>query len=239
MRFTQRVSALLGMGGTERQDPEAQLAFERASLCRLMDQYDRGLAAHSRLAEQLMSRTRLLEQEEGDLRARTAVQVRVGSRVDAARTALQLQTARRELAASREQLGQASATHECLQQARALTVAAAAARIDIIRPRIGDVRARRVMAELNEIASIPGHSQTLEQLRAMAKEQHGKADLGDAKAREAERAALEDFLAQDGGLVVEIGRRPVALPGQVRSGHPRIDGPGIPFMPIDWDDRVK
>jgi hypothetical protein len=237
MLLTRRVAALLG--GTGRQVPEALVELERASLRRLMAQYDQGLSVHSRLAEQLMSRNRSLEQEEADLRARTAVQVRVGSRAEAARMALQLQTVRRELAASREQVGQAAATHESLQQVRALTVAAATARIEVIRSRIGDLRARRAMAELNEMASSDGRNQTLERLRAMANETHEKADLGDAKARDAERSALEDFLAQDGGIVVEIGRRPVVVPGPGRAGRPRIDGAGIPFMPIDWDARDR
>jgi len=213
-------------------DPEAMLTLERENLRQLMEQSSRGLASHAGLAERLMSRSRLLEQEELTQRLRVAVRLRVGSRAEAGRAALELQTVQRELASHREQLALAEDLHQSLTKARELAIAAAKARIESVRRTIGDRRAQQAMDGLDEIAAgttaaIDGNP-TLGRLREMVGERRhaeaGRAQAAHAlgfdgqpghKAEQAAlAAALEEFLAQDGGLVVEVGAPPIVAPGR-------------------------
>ena len=267
MALLRRISTLCrallhhAVAGIEWQNPEALLELERENLRRLMAQYNQGLASHAGLAERLMSRTRALEHEEVQLRARTAVQVRVGSREDAGRAALQLQTVRRELASSREQLAQAEATYDSLKKTRDIAIDSARAKIESVRRVIGDLRTHQATAALNEMAAglmatVDGSSGTLERLHEMVEEQRDRAagrarvardslGLDDPRAAESEQAAcaaaLDEYLAQDGGLVVEVPQHPGAASAQgptwstKPSARTRLPGDpaNIPFMPID------
>jgi hypothetical protein len=227
MRLIQRTAtawralfdAIAGIGSRH---TEAMLEVERENLRRLIDQSNRSLASHAGLTDRLMSRTRILEQEELTQRLRVAVRVMIGSRADAGRAAVELQSVQRQLAAIREQLGLAEHLHRSLTKSRELAIAAAKARIASVRRTIGDPNARRATEELDEIAGgqtaatdgIP----TLDRLRntdagrAQVEQAVGLDRQPGHKAEQAAlAAALEEFLAQDGGLVVRVPS--IAIPG--------------------------
>src|SRR5712691_3012534 len=82
----------LFIGGIERQNPEVLLEVEKENLRRQIANYNQGLAAHAGLCERLMTQVRKLEQEERDLRAKTAANLRAGNKEIAGQQALRLQT---------------------------------------------------------------------------------------------------------------------------------------------------
>src|SRR5436853_3773651 len=87
----------LFIGGMERQNPEALLAVEKENIRKQIANYNQGLAAHAGLCERLMTQVKRLEQEERELRAKTAANLRAGNRDLASQQALRLQTVQREL----------------------------------------------------------------------------------------------------------------------------------------------
>src|SRR5207248_5986769 len=180
---------------------------------------NQGLAAHAALCERLMTRTRELEAEEASLKEKTAVHLRAGNRDVAGQYALRLQATSKELADNREQLKKAEETYANLVRARDEAVRAAEAKIDALRLSIDDMKAKKALAELNEMAagmvtSVGGSGDTLDRLRAMVEEEKARAagkarvagaalPAGEADLKEAERKALADqaladFAAREG-----------------------------------------
>jgi len=262
MRLIRRVTTLCRallhyiVAGIEGQNPEALLELERENLRRLIGQYNQGLASHAGLAERLMSRTRMLQAEETELRARIVTQVRLSNRAEAGRKALRLQAAQRELADCREQLAQAEKTYESLKQAREIAVGAARAKIESVRRAIGELRTQRAIGEMNALAAglatgVAGGGETLERLRDMVEEQRisaaGRArvarealGLDELQARETEQAALaeqalSDFLACEAEFAAEAGQSPVSV-GALLAPGTTVRTPGDParlaFVPI-------
>ncbi|MEA2414061.1 MAG: hypothetical protein QOI58_718, partial [Thermoanaerobaculia bacterium] len=91
----------LFIGGIERQNPEALLEVEKQNIRKQIANYNQGLAAHAGLCERLMTQVKRLEQEERELRAKTAANLRAGNRELASQQALRLQTVQRELVENR------------------------------------------------------------------------------------------------------------------------------------------
>ena len=98
----------LFIGGIERQNPEALLAVEKENIRKQIANYNQGLAAHAGLCERLMTQVKRLEQEERELRAKTAANLRAGNRDLASQQALRLQTVQRELIENRTQVDRKS-----------------------------------------------------------------------------------------------------------------------------------
>jgi len=172
--------AALFVGGLERRNPEALLALEKENLRRQFGNYNQGLMAHAALCERLMTQVRKLEQDERELRAKTAANLRVGNRELAAQYALRLQTVTRELLENRVQLEQAETTYRELTKARDLSVKAAQEKLESLRHSIDDLKIKRATAELTEMASamitnIGGSGDTLSRLHAMIEEEREKA----------------------------------------------------------------
>jgi len=119
----------LFIGGIERQNPEALLAVEKENIRKQIANYNQGLAAHAGLCERLMTQVKRLEQEERELRAKTAANLRAGNRDLASQQALRLQTVQRELVENRTQLESAEATYKELLRARDVSVKAAQAKL--------------------------------------------------------------------------------------------------------------
>jgi phage shock protein A len=143
----------LFISGLEKQNPEALLEVETENLRKQIAQYNQGLASHAGLCERLMSQVKKLETEERDLRAKTAANLRAGNRTAAAQYALRLQTVSRELEENRKQLEQAETTYKDLLKARDVAVSNARAKIESLRSSISDLKMKRAMAELTEMAS--------------------------------------------------------------------------------------
>jgi phage shock protein A len=209
----------LFISGLEKQNPEALLEVETENLRKQIAQYNQGLASHAGLCERLMTQVKKLEMEERDLRAKTAAHLRAGNRNAAAQYALRLQTVSRELEENRKQLEQAETTYKDLLKARDVAVSSARAKIESLRSSISDLKMKRAMAELTEMASgmistIGGSGDTLDRLQTMVEEERTKAagrarvardsmDMTTVQLKEAEQnaladQALADFAAKEG-----------------------------------------
>jgi phage shock protein A len=215
----------LFISGLERQNPEALLEVETENLRKQIAQYNQGLASHAGLCERLMSQVKKLENEERDLRAKAAANLRAGNRNAAGQYALRLQTVQRELEENRKQLEQAETTYKDLLKARDVAVSSARAKIESLRSSISDMKMKQAMAELTEMASgmissIGGSGDTLDRLQTMVEEERTKAagrarvardsmDLSGVQLKEAEQnaladQALADFAAKE-GIALEPG----------------------------------
>ena len=221
----QRVSNLirgffsLFISGLERQNPEALLEVEQENLRKQIGQYNQGLATHAGLCERLISQVRQLENEQRDLRARTTANLRAGNRDAAAQLALRLQTIDRELDENRGQLEQAEKTYKDLVKARDVAINAARQKMESLKAGISDMKMKKAMAELTEMASgmvtsIGSSGETLDRLSTIVEEERTKAagrvrvardsmDMSGVVMKEAEQKALADqaladFAAKEG-----------------------------------------
>ncbi len=209
----------LFISGLERQNPEALLEVEQENLRKQIGQYNQGLASHAGLCEGLIAQVRRLENDERDLRAKASVNLRAGNRDIAAQYALRLQTVDRELAENRTQLEQAEKTYKDLLKARDVAISTARQKIESLRAGISDMKMKRAMAELTEMASgmitqIGGSGETLDRLSNIVEGERQKAagrarvardsmDMTGVVVKEAEQnalaeQALADFAAKEG-----------------------------------------
>jgi phage shock protein A len=209
----------LFVSGMERRNPEALLEMEKENLRKQIANYNEGLAAHAGLCERLMTQIRRLEQEERELRAKAAANLRAGNRETAGNYALRLQSAQRELTENRTQLQQAETTYKELIKARDVSVRAAQAKIEELKSSLDDLKIKKATAELTEMASgmitsIGGSGDTLDRLHKMVEEEREKAagrarvardtlNTADISVKEEEQKALAeqalaDFAAKEG-----------------------------------------
>jgi len=209
----------LFVSGLERQNPEALLEVEKENLRKQIAQYNQGLASHAGLCERLMTQIRQLEAEQRDLRARTTANLKAGNKQLAGQTALRLQTVERELDENRRQLEQAETTYKELIRARDVAVTNARNKIESLKSSISDMKMKKALAEVTEMASgmissIGGAGDTLDRLQGMVEEEREKAagrlrvardsmDTSGVAMKEAEQQALADqaladFAAKEG-----------------------------------------
>lgn len=209
----------LFISGLERQNPEALLEVEQDNLRKQIGQYNQGLASHAGLCERLISQVKQLENEQRDLRAKATANLRAGNRDAAAQYALRLQTIERELEENRTQLEQAEKTYKDLVKARDVAINAARTKIETLKSGITDLKMKRAMAELTEMASgmitgIGNSGETLDRLTNIVEEERSKAagrarvardslDTSGIQMKEAEQnalaeQALADFAAKEG-----------------------------------------
>jgi len=220
-RLSNLVRGFFGLfiSGLERQNPEALLEVEQENLRKQIGQYNQGLASHAGLCERLISQVKQLENEQRDLRAKTTANLRAGNRDAAAQYALRLQTIERELEENRTQMEQAEKTYKDLVKARDLAIASARQKIESLKSGINDLKMKRAMAELTEMASgmitgIGSSGETLDRLHNIVEEERQKAagrarvardsmDTSGIEMKEAEQKALADqaladFAAKEG-----------------------------------------
>jgi phage shock protein A len=224
----------LFVSGVERRNPEALLEVESENLRKQVAQYNTGLASHAGLCERLMTQVRKLETDQRDLRARTTAHLRAGNRDAAAQYAVRLQTVERELEENRKQLEQAEATYKDLVKARDVAIATARQKIESLRASISDMKVKKALAELTEMASgmitnIGGAGDTLDRLSTMVEGEREKAagrvrvardsldtsqiQLKDAEQHAMAEQALADFAAKE-GIALD------AAPGGVQADAP-------------------
>lgn len=239
-RFGNLIRGFFGLfiSGLERQNPEALLEVETENLRKQIAQYNQGLASHAGLCESLMAQIRKLEAEQRDLRAKTGANLRAGNREAAGQYALRLQTVDRELGENRKQLEQAETTYKDLLKARDVAVSSARAKMEALRSSISDMKMKRAMAELTEMASgmissIGGSGDTLDRLQTMVEEERTKAagrarvardsmDMSGVQVKEAEQTALAEQALADFAAKEGIALDPA--PGS-RSGQSATEGP--------------
>jgi phage shock protein A len=242
-RFGNLIRGFFGLfiSGLERQNPEALLEVETENLRKQIAQYNQGLASHAGLCERLMSQVRKLEDEERDLKAKASANLRAGNRTAAAQYALRLQTVSRELEENRKQLEQSETTYKDLLKARDVAVSSARAKIESLRSGISDMKMKRAMAELTEMASgmistIGGSGDTLDRLQNMVEEERTKAagrarvardsmDLSGIQLKEAEQNALADQALADFAAKEGIALEPAT------SAAPAADAPAKSMGP--------
>jgi len=230
----------LFVSGLERQNPEALLEVEQENLRKQIGQYNQGLASHAGLCERLISQVKQLENEQRDLRAKTSANLRAGNRDTAAQYALRLQTVERELDENRAQMEQAEKTYKDLVKARDVAINAARTKMEGLKSSISDLKMKRAMAELTEMASgmitsIGGSGETLDRLSTIVEEERSKAagrarvardslDTSGVMIKEAEQnalaeQALADFAAKE-GISLEASADSAAAPAPVKTMGP-------------------
>jgi phage shock protein A len=198
----------LFVSGIERRNPEALLEVEQENLRRQMGKFNVGLASHAGMVERLIGQIRKLEDDESNLRAKTAANIKLGNRAAAGQYALRLQTIERELAENRAQLQQAESTYQELVRARDVAFSIARNKIESLKSGISDLKMKRAMAEMTEMASgmvgsLGGPGDTLNRLEGIVDEERYKAagrvrvavdtlDMHDVHAREAEQNVLAE-----------------------------------------------
>jgi phage shock protein A len=209
----------LFISGLEKQNPEALLEAEKENLRAQIAKYNQGLASHAGLCERLMAQVKKQEAEERDLRAKAAAHLKAGNRQAAGQYALRLQTITKELEENRRQLEQAEKTYKDLVKARDVAVTAARNKIEMLKHSLDDLKVKKAMAELTEMASgmigsIGGSGDTLNRLHEMVEEERqlaaGRArvardslDTSQIDLQESEQQALADqalaeFAAREG-----------------------------------------
>jgi phage shock protein A len=209
-RLSNLVYGFVGLfiSGLERQNPEALLEVEQENLRKQIGKFNSGLAAHAGLVERLISQVRKLETDDNDLRAKTSANLKLGNRQAAGQYALRLQTVERELDENRKQMEQAETTYKELVRARDVAISIARQKIESLKAGISDLKMKRAMAEITEMASgmitdLGGSGETLNRLDEMVREERHKAagrvrvavdslDLKDVHIREAEQGELAE-----------------------------------------------
>jgi phage shock protein A len=219
------------VSGIERQNPEALLEVEQENLRRQIGKFNTSLAAHAGLVERLIAQVRKLEGDEQDLRAKTSANLKLGNRESAGQYALRLQTVERELTENRKQMEQAETTYKELVRARDVAVGIARQKIEALKSGISDMKMKRAMAEITEMASgmvteLGGSGDTLNRLEGMVADERHKAagrvrvavdsmDLKDIHLREAEQNALASQ-----ALAAFEARESGALPAHSSASQP-------------------
>ena len=236
----------LFISGLERQNPEALLEVEQENLRKQIGQYNQGLATHAGLCEGLIAQVRRQEIEQRDLHAKVTANLRAGNRESAGQYAVRLQTLERELTENRAQLEQAEKTYKDLIKARDVAINAARTKIESLKAGISDMKMKRAMAELTEMASgmitqIGGSGETLDRLSNIVEEERQKAagrarvardsmDMSGVLMKESEQKALADqaladFAAKE-GIVLEPavgGPNDAAAAPPVKSMGPAVE----------------
>lgn len=241
-RLSNLVRGFFGLfiSGLEKQNPEALLEVEKENLRKQIGQYNQGLTSHAALCERLMTQVKKQEIEQRDLRAKTAANLRAGNKEAAGQYALRLQTIERELDENRKQLDQAETTYKDLVRARDVAISTAKAKIEALSHSISDMKMKKAMAELTEMASgmintIGGSGDTLDRLQGMVESEREKAagrvrvakdslDTSGIQLKEAEQhaladQALADFAAKE-GIVLDAGPSLTPESGAVKSMGP-------------------
>lgn len=232
----------LFISGLERQNPEALLEVEQENLRKQIGQYNQGLATHAGLCEGLIAQVRRQENEQRDLHAKVTANLRAGNRDSASQYALRLQTVDREFDENRRQLAQAESTYKDLIKARDVAINAARAKIESLKAGISDMKMKRAMAELTEMASgmitqIGGSGETLDRLGNIVEEERQKAagrarvardsmDMSGVIVKESEQKALADQALADFAAKEGIALDPAASPADETAVQPPVKSMG-------------
>ena len=181
------------------------------------------------LVERLIGQVRKLENDETDLRAKIGANLKLERRDVAGQYALRLKTVERELEENRKQLDQSEVTYKELVRARDVAVNVTRSKIETLKSGISDLKMKRAMAEITEMASgmvtnLGGSGDNLNRLESMIQEERYRAsgrvrvavdgmDMHDIHLKEAEQKALAD------DALAEFEAKQAALP--FRSGSER------------------
>jgi len=233
----------LFVGGLERKNPEALLEVEKENLRKQISEFNKGLATHAGLVERLITQVKKLDSEEEDLRAKTSANLKAGNRELAGQYALKLKKVDKEHDELRGQLEDAETRYKELIRARDVSVKAAKDKIESLKRGLDDMKVKKAMAELNEMAAgmvteIGGSGDTLNRLEDIVEDERTKAagrarvakdmlDMTEISMKENEENALEemalaDFAAAEG---IELEATPGTSEGAEKAGSNTTMGP--------------
>lgn len=198
----------LFISGLERQNPRALIEAEKENLREQIARFNDNLATHAGFCERLLRQVKNLENQERELAAKAAANLKVGNRNAAGQYALQLKTVKEQLEENRRQLESAEETYKKLVKARDVSVSEAQAKIDKLKRMVSETEMLEAQAELQEMAtgmvsSIGGSGDTLGRVEEYLNERRDKAagrarvaastvDTAKVELMEAEQQALAD-----------------------------------------------
>jgi phage shock protein A len=237
----------LFVGGLEKRSPEALLEVEKENLRKQISQFNQGLATHAGLVEKLISQVKKLDKEENELRAKTAAHLKAGNRQLAGDFALKLKKVDAEHDDVKEQLEDAEKHYKELIRARDVSVREAKAKIEELRRGIDDMKVKKAVAELNEMATgmindIGGSGDNLNRLEEIVEEERTKAagrarvakdsmDMSDINIKQSEQdalaeMALADFAAAEGIQIETTDTQAPPKSDETKSSQGTM-GPGV------------
>jgi phage shock protein A len=198
----------LFISGLERQNPKALIEAEKENLRTQIARFNENLANHAGFCERLLRQVKNLENQERELAAKAAANLKVGNRNAAGQYALQLKTVKEQLEENRKQLEAAEDTYKKLVKARDVSVRDAQDKIEKLKRMISETEMLEAQAELQEMAtgmvsSIGGSGDTLARVEEYLTERRDKAagrarvasstiDTTGVQLMEAEQQALAD-----------------------------------------------
>ena len=198
----------LFISGLEKANPQALIEAEKENLRKQIARFNDNLATHAGFCERLMRQVKNLEEQERELRAKAAANLKVGNRAAAGQYALQLKTVKEQLEENRAQLQAAEETFKKLVKARDVSVNEAQAKIERLKRMLTETEMLEAQAELQEMAqgmisSIGGSGDTLARVEEYLTERRDKAagrarvaassiDTSEVELKEAEQEALAD-----------------------------------------------
>ena len=197
------------IGKAERANPEALLEVEKENLRKQITEFNKALAAHAGLVEDLKSRAKKLDDREDELRAKTAANLKAGNRAAAGQLALKLKEVGKSHDEVAKQFEESEQRYKELIRARDVSVKEAKSKIENLSRGINDMKVQKATAELNEMAAgmvteIGGAGDTLNRLEEMVEEERTKAagrarvasdsmDMGEVELQESEQSALAEM----------------------------------------------
>ncbi|MCU0606364.1 MAG: hypothetical protein MUF78_02810 [Candidatus Edwardsbacteria bacterium] len=203
----------LFISGIERENPRALIEAEKENLRSQISRFNDNLATHAGFVERLMRQIKNLEQQEKELTARIAANIKVANRAVAGQLAMQLQTVKAQLEENRLQLVAAEETYKKLLKTRDVAVQEAQAKIEKLKRLISETEMLEAQAELQEMAKgmigeIGGGGDTLNRVEEYLNERRDKAagrarvaassiDTKEVELKEAEQSALAEQALQE------------------------------------------
>jgi phage shock protein A len=198
----------LFISGIEKQNPQALIEVEKENLRTQIARFNDNLSTHAGFIERLMRQVKGLEQQEKELTAKIAANIKAGNRAVAGQMALELQTVKGQLEENRGQLVSAEETYKKLVKSRDVAVQEAKAKIEKLNRLITETEMMEAQAELQEMAtgmigSIGGTGDTLNRVEEYLNERRDKAagkarvaadsiDTRGVELKEAEQSALAE-----------------------------------------------
>lgn len=189
-----------------------------------------------------------LDREENDLRAKTAAHLKAGNRQLAGDFALKLRKVDAEHDDVKEQLEDAEKHYKELIRARDVSAKEARDKIQELRRGIDDMKVKKAVAELNEMASgmisdIGGSGDNLNRLGEIVEEERTKAagrarvakdsmDLTEVNMKQEEQdalaeMALADFAAMEGIEIEKTETKAPAKSSEQSASSQGTMGPGV------------
>ena len=198
----------LFISGIEKANPRALIEAEKENLRSQIARFNDSLATHAGFVERLMRQVKSLEQQEKDLTARIAANIKAGNRAVAGQMALELQTVKTQLEENRKQLEISEDTYKKLLKTRDVAIQDAQAKIEKLKRLLTETEMMEAQAELQQMATgmiseIGGSGDTINRVEEYLQDRRDKAagkarvaadqiSIKDVELKESEQTALAE-----------------------------------------------